>query len=35
MNNYSGGGIVTTDTLNSEAIIVIIKDYNNVSTEVL
>ena len=30
-----GGGIVSTDTLNSEAIIVSIKDYNNVSTEVL
>ena len=30
-----GGGIVSTDTLNSEAIIVNIEDYNSVSTGVL
>ena len=31
----NGGGIVSTDTLNSEAIIVNIEDYNSVSTGVL
>ena len=30
-----GGGIVSTDTLNSEAIIINIGDYNSVSTKVL
>ena len=30
-----GGGIVSTDTLNSEAIIVNIEDYNSMSTGVL
>ena len=29
------GGIVSTDTLNSEAIIINIEDYNSVSTGVL
>ena len=31
----NGGGIVSTDTLNSEAIIINIGDYNSVSTKVL
>ena len=35
MNSCSGGGIVSTDTLNSEAIIVNIEDYNSMSTGVL
>ena len=30
-----GGGIVSTDTLNSEAIMTNIEDYNSVSTGVL
>ena len=30
-----GGGLLWTDTLNSEAIIVNIEDYNSVSTRVL
>ena len=30
-----GGGLVSTDTLNSEAIIINIGDYNSVSTKVL
>lgn len=32
---FGGGGIVSIDTLNSEAIIVNIEDYNSVSTGVL
>ena len=35
MRTVVGGGIVSTDTLNSEAIIVNIEDYNSVSTRVL
>ena len=35
MNNCLGGGIVSTDTLNSEAIIVNIEDYNSKSMGVL
>ena len=31
----NGGGIVSTDTLNSGAIIINIEDYNSVSTGVL
>ena len=32
---FRGGGIVSTDTLNSEAIIINIEDYNSKSTGVL
>ena len=35
MNNRLGGGIVSTDTLNSEAIIVNIEDYNSKSMGIL
>ena len=35
MNNRLGGGIVSTDTLNSEAIIDNIVDYNSKSMGVL
>ena len=31
----NGGGVASTDTLNSEAIIINIGDYNSVSTKVL
>ena len=32
---FGGGGIVSTDTLNSEAIIDNIEDYNSMGTKVL
>ena len=35
MNSCSGGGIASTDTLNSEAIMINIGDYNSKSTVVL
>ena len=35
LNLLNGGGIASTDTLNSEAIIINIGDYNSVSTKVL
>ncbi len=35
MNNRLGGGIASTDTLNSEAIIVNIEDYNSKSMGIL
>ena len=35
MNNRLGGGIVSTDTLNSEAIMINIEDYDSKSMGVL